>query len=1451
MKRKGPVNSTVGASLRQHIMRAGILLPLMVVILTPGKSDACTVTTTADFGAGSLRECINYANANPGDTISFDISPADSGYVTSGPDSWWRISPNSPLPSITAASIIIDGSTQTANRGDTNSRGPDIEINGSGAGVTDGLVMNGGSGTVRSLAVNRFRDDGIVLSTGDGNVVESCYIGLDPTGTVDLGNTDHGIIIRDGSNNNTIGGPGAGNVISGNVDRGVRILSTSGNVIQGNLIGTDPTGTTDLGNSAWGVHLEGASGNFIGGQNAGEGNIIAHNNLDGIYITGSGADQNLVSGNTIYSNGGLGIDLAPNGVGVGFSANDGKTAPVFTSLTNSGPDLAVEILGDPGDVVEFFRVNNAAAPAVGEDPTGSGEGYLYLGACVDDGVCSGPYMVSGADNDPAAGTVSAILSGIILTSTDILTATATDPSNNTSEFAASNVVVSSCPTVIFTGDSGLGSLRDCIAYANANPGTTIDFDIPDTSPGYVTSGADSWWRIIPDDRLPDITAAGTVIDGTTQTVNRGNTNTMGPEIEIAGLNAGNNIDGLTLTGGDGTVRGLVINQFDSDGIYLSLLDGYVVERCYLGLDPTGTSVLANRDSGIDIGGGSNNNTIGGPGEGNVIGGNGASGINLTSDGNVIQGNFIGTDTSGTIDLGNTDHGILLSGAFGNTIGGQDAAESNIIAFNGEDGLYVTGGGAVQNLILANSIFSNTGLGIDLAPTGVGVGPTANNGKTAPVITGIAGTGVNPVVGVTTDPGDTVQFYRVGNTAGPAVLPDASGSGEGFYYLGACIDNGACSGPSMFSVSDGDPAAGSVSATIEGAVLTVDDAFTATATDASENTSEFGANVTVSSCPTVIYTADAGTSSLRECINYANANPGTTITFDIPNTDPGYVTAGADSWWEISPGSELPFLTASGTVIDGATQTTNRGDTNSLGPEIALAGSLAGGASYGLVVDNPGGGSTIRGLSIGNFSLSGIWLNAGTNTVIGNYVGLEPDGTTIAGNNTSSTALVGGIRVTSADNTIGGTTAAERNVISGNVLAGLVITGAGATGNQVLGNYIGLDSGGTLDRGNVNDGEGIEIDLASTNTIGGAAPGAGNVISGNESDGIEIDGADLNVVQGNYIGTDSTGTLVVPNDRDGIDINSNGADGATDNLIGGTAAGTGNLIRGNNINGVEIRDETVVGSTTGNSVQGNSIFDNGQLGIDLVPTGVTANDGGDGDTGPNGLQNYPLLTSVVSNGVSTTITGTLNSAPNTTFRLEFFASTAADPSGFGEGETFLGAADVTTDGAGDAPFSVNLPTAVSPGDYVTATATGPTGSTSEFAANTVIPLTLVKQAFLASDGSLLSNSTTLPRGTALRFLIYIDNTGPGHTDVSVQDVLDPAFAYSTGSLKVDNSLSSGASPGDIYSAVSAATPLTDVIDADVASVTGATINVGDRFAANGQLDIDGNRVWALLFTVRMQ
>jgi hypothetical protein len=126
-----------------------------------------------------------------------------------------------------------------------------------------------------------------------------------------------------------------------------------------------------------------------------------------------------------------------------------------------------------------------------------------------------------------------------------------------------------------------------------------------------------------------------------------------------------------------------------------------------------------------------------------------------------------------------------------------------------------------------------------------------------------------------------------------------------------------------------------------------------------------------------------------------------------------------------------------------------------------------------------------------------------------------------------------------------------------------------------------------------------------------------------------------------------------------------------------------------------------------------VYSNGGLGIDLGDDGVTPDDKRDADAGPNDLQNFPFLTAVTPKGKFVKIHGLLFSTPRTTFRLEFFSNDACDPSGYGEGQTFLGFAYVKTNKAGIASFNITLPISLPPGAFVTSTATDPGGSTSEF------------------------------------------------------------------------------------------------------------------------------------------
>ncbi|MHB1035657.1 MAG: SdrD B-like domain-containing protein [Pirellulales bacterium] len=362
--------------------------------------------------------------------------------------------------------------------------------------------------------------------------------------------------------------------------------------------------------------------------------------------------------------------------------------------------------------------------------------------------------------------------------------------------------------------------------------------------------------------------------------------------------------------------------------------------------------------------------------------------------------------------------------------------------------------------------------------------------------------------------------------------------------------------------------------------------------------------------------------------------------------------------------------------------------------------IQGGASFNTIGGTvPWARNVISGNSGDGIDLFGF---GGSNLVLGNFIGTDATGSIDLGNSQN------GVKVEQSNNTIGGTTPQAGNVISGNNAHGVRLSGTSATGNVVEGNLIGTNAAGTGALGNSASGVAI-VTGASNNTIGGTAIGARNVVSANGR-GVSIQQSGGNRVLGNLIGTQADGTSPLGNTYTGVEIID-----ASDNLIGGTDSGAGNTIAYSGLDGVFVM---FAQSGTGNAILGNRIFANTGLGIDLNPNNVTPNDPGDADTGANNLQNFPVLTSATATGSTTTIEGSLNSTPNTAFRVELFANETADATGFGEGQTYLGSIDVTTDAAGAANFAVALPTVLPLGQFVTATATvlrsgGGFGDSSEY------------------------------------------------------------------------------------------------------------------------------------------
>lgn len=442
----------------------------------------------------------------------------------------------------------------------------------------------------------------------------------------------------------------------------------------------------------------------------------------------------------------------------------------------------------------------------------------------------------------------------------------------------------------------------------------------------------------------------------------------------------------------------------------------------------------------------------------------------------------------------------------------------------------------------------------------------------------------------------------------------------------------------------------------------------------------------------------GRISLREAIlatnNSANGAAPDEIHFDISGVGPH----------TIAVTSALPDITDT-VVIDGTT------DPDFLStPIIELSGASAGASVNGLSLADGSDGSTIRGLVINRFNGVGVDIQSGAdgNTIAGNYVGTDVTGTLDFGNDTI------GILVFSANNVIGGTTAADRNVASGNQLDGIRIEGVAATNNTIIGNYVGLNATGTASLGNAQYGIRLNVGASGT-VVGGDTAAERNVIASDGFAAIDFSGdAAANVrVQGNYIGTDATGTSELGNATYGLLLRN----GARNNLIGGIAPGEGNLISGHS---TAIGMFDGVSSTFNNAVLGNSILSSSALGIDLDIDGVSFNDSDDADSGANDALNFPVLQSVAQNGANLDVDFAIDLVAGD-YRIEFFDNASGlAPSGFGEGETFIGFMNITATGAGGyESFSTTL-TGVTASDIanITTTATedlggGNFGSTSEF------------------------------------------------------------------------------------------------------------------------------------------
>jgi titin len=745
--------------------------------------------------------------------------------------------------------VGIHGSGTTGNVVSGNYIGTDRLGTTSRANTLDGVRIYGGAqnNTVggdtageRNIISGNARDGVRIVGAGTtGNLVMGNYIGLDPGGVCDRSNDFYGVYIGGGAQNNTIGGDwtaGESNVISGNLV-GVVISDTTtmSNTVSGNYIGTDFSGKIDAGNSADGVGIiGGAQNNLIGGDTPGERNVISGNDLSGVLISDSGTTGNVVSGNYIGLNQDSTAGLRNSRYGVDIEAGaqgntiggDAEGERNVISANQTGVRLRGS--GTDGNIVSG---NTIGAGADGLGDLGN-EHY-------------GVYIASGAQNNIIGGDRTAG-EGNLISGNDSTGVFISDEDTN------GNVVSGNYIGVDITGMVALGNRFDGVSLTNDLHNNLIGGDT-EGERNVISGNGDDGVAFVNDaaDNIVSGNYIGLASDGATPLPNAGNGIEMGGHAQnntIGGdtpgernIISGNGRDGINIEGHDNVISGNYIGTDAGgtdargnagDGVYLSsgaennviggdtpgernlisgngdegiALDGAdnnTVSGNYIGVNASGTATLVNDGFGIYMGNGAQGNTIGGDtgAEGNIISGSHCDGIYIAGDttsGNVISNNYIGTDVSGAADLGNGEHGIELDfGTHGNIIG-----PGNVVAYNDACGVYVDDETTLGNSITQNSIFANTGLGIELAEG-------AHGGITAPEITATTLGGGNITVTGMACAGCTVEVF--GNS---------TNDGEGEFYLGSATADGS----GAFSLS----------------LTSLPYPYlTATATDASNGTSEF-------------------------------------------------------------------------------------------------------------------------------------------------------------------------------------------------------------------------------------------------------------------------------------------------------------------------------------------------------------------------------------------------------------------------------------------------------------------------------------------------------------------------------------------------------------------------------------------------------------------------------------
>lgn len=706
----------------------------------------------------------------------------------------------------------------------------------SGSGVLQGGNLISGNDGV-----------GINLSSVSHNHITGNYIGTKKDGNSPLPNSDAGIRITNGSHNNFIGiaptGEGNPNLISGNTYEGLFIADSNHNYIAGNYIGTNQSGTGAIPN-LYGIRItSGASTNIIGTNGDGtadsaEGNVISGNEYGGIDISDQNSNNNVIAGNFIGTNFDGTTSLGNGGSGITVSGDYNRIGTNGDGVSDS---LEVNIVS--GNMTNGITIDSAgnlvSGNFIGTDKTGMLPiGNQFSGIFIHQAASNN---LIGTDGDGVADAAeSNIISGnaVGLYGSGIAI-------NGDDNIVAGNYIGTDA-----TGNTGLGNLRDGISLGNSASGNLIgtegDGTADDIEGNLISGNGKTGISLI--GAYANTVAGnliGTNISGTAAIPN-GHAASGGYGAVYLWYGASGNVIGTNSDGANDAAEGNLISGNVLKGIAIKGATTHfnIIAGNKIGTDISGSSALGNWH-GIEIWDGASYNRIGTNGDGNsdiaernLISANSGPGIHVRGSHNQIAGNFIGTDYFGTADLGNGTHGISIEDtSTENTIGGS-YQKANLIAFNGKDGIQVSGMNADKTLISHNSIHSNYESGIDLAegqvlwfspndPGDIDLGPNdmmnfpvLDSASALPAIVTITGQIVDGLPNTNFE----IQFFVNDVCDSPA------GHGEGKTYIGSTNE-----------ITDGSGDVSFLSSFASG--VTAGQFITATATT-DNKTSEFSACVEV-------------------------------------------------------------------------------------------------------------------------------------------------------------------------------------------------------------------------------------------------------------------------------------------------------------------------------------------------------------------------------------------------------------------------------------------------------------------------------------------------------------------------------------------------------------------------------------------------------------------------------